>query len=68
MANKSPVALLNGRQFFTSENVSRALPVILVPTLFIWGMVTIEGYASKSSLISILVLSAFLGLAALGQT
>lgn len=43
-------------------------PYLLVPALFAVGAITIDGYASKASIISLLVLSAFLGLASLGQT
>ncbi len=53
---------------FSPGALSRYLPVVLVPLLFVLGVLTIEGYASRSSLVSILVLGSFLGLAAMGQT
>ncbi len=56
------------RVVFSSGAVSRYLPVVLVPLLFVIGVLTIDGYASRSSLVSILVLSSFLGLASMGQT
>ncbi|GGL94820.1 ABC transporter permease [Nakamurella endophytica] len=52
----------------TGEQLSRYVPVALVPLLFLAGVVTIEGYASRSSVVSLLVLSSFLGLASMGQT
>lgn len=56
------------RSVLSPDALNRYLPVVLVPLLFVLGVVTIEGYASRSSLVSILVLSSFLGLAAMGQT
>jgi ribose transport system permease protein len=44
------------------------IPYALVPALALIGAATIDGYATKSSLISLLILSSFLGLASLGQT
>ena len=44
------------------------IPYLLVPMLFGIGAATIPGYASKSSVLSLLVLSSLLGLASVGQT
>jgi ribose transport system permease protein len=44
------------------------VPYLLVPALFLVGAATIEGYSSHSSILSLLVLSSFLGIASLGQT
>lgn len=44
------------------------VPYLLVPALFAVGAVTIEGYSSHPSIVSLLVLSSFLGIASLGQT
>ncbi len=44
------------------------VPYLLVPALFAVGAASIEGYSSHSSIIALLVLSSFLGIAALGQT
>ena len=44
------------------------IPYLLVPLLFAVGAATIQGYASKDSLLSLLLLSSLLGLASLGQT
>jgi ribose transport system permease protein len=43
-------------------------PYALVPALFVIGAVTIQGYASVSSVKSLLVLASLLGLATVGQT
>jgi len=45
-----------------------AIPYALVPILFAIGAGTIPGYATRSSLLSLLVLSSLLGLACVGQT
>lgn len=45
-----------------------ALQVAILAGLFAYGAVTLEGYSSKRSIYSMLVLAAFLGLAAAGQT
>jgi ribose transport system permease protein len=50
------------------QALSRYVPIALVPLLFILGVMTIDGYATKSSMVSILVLASFLGLASMGQT
>jgi ribose transport system permease protein len=44
------------------------VPYLLVPGLFFVGAATIDGYSSHSSILSLLVLSSFLGIASLGQT
>jgi ribose transport system permease protein len=44
------------------------VPYLLVPALFLVGAATIDGYSSHSSILSLLVLSSFLGIASLGQT
>src|ERR1700727_1479134 len=44
------------------------VPYLLVPVLFLVGAATIEGYSSHSSILALLVLSSFLGIASLGQT
>jgi ribose transport system permease protein len=51
-----------------SVPVSGLVPYLLVPVLFLLCAVTIDGYLSKSSVISLLVLASLLGLASLGQT
>jgi ribose transport system permease protein len=45
-----------------------AVPYLLVPVLFAIGATTISGYATKPSIISLLILSSLLGLASVGQT
>ncbi len=45
-----------------------AVPFLLVPILFVIGATTISGYATKPSIISLLILSSLLGLASIGQT
>lgn len=44
------------------------VPYLLVPALFLVGAATIDGYSSHSSILSLLVLASFLGIASLGQT
>jgi ribose transport system permease protein len=56
-------ALLGRRTFLIG-----LVPYLLVPALFVVGTITLEGYSSHSSIVSLLVLSSFLGIAALGQT
>ena len=51
-----------------AANFTNALPYILVPVLFILSVIFIPGYFSKSSIISLLILSSLLGLSSLGQT
>src|SRR6185437_2359742 len=51
-----------------AANFTSALPYILVPVLFILSVIFIPGYFSKSSIISLLILSSLLGLSSLGQT
>jgi ribose transport system permease protein len=48
--------------------VTRLVPYVLVPVVFLVGVATIQGYASKSNIVSLLVLSSLLGLASIGQT
>lgn len=48
--------------------LTRLIPYALVPIVFAIGAGTIQGYAGKSNLLSLLVLSSLLGLAAIGQT
>lgn len=48
--------------------VTRALPYILVPALYLLSLIFIPGYFSKSSIISLLTLASLLGLSSLGQT
>lgn len=45
-----------------------ALPFVLVPVLFVIGALTFPGYASRPSIVSLLILASFLGLASVGQT
>jgi len=54
--------------FITTANLTRALPYMLVPGLFLLSLAFIPGYFSKTSIISLLILSSLLGLASLGQT
>jgi ribose transport system permease protein len=51
-----------------AANFTSALPYILVPVLFILSVIFIDGYFSKASIISLLVLASLLGLSSLGQT
>lgn len=44
------------------------LQIVALLALFLYGVATISGYASKSSLMAMLILAAFLGIAAGGQT
>ena len=44
------------------------LQIVLLGALFLYGSSTIDGYSSRSSVFSMLVLASFLGLAAAGQT
>jgi ribose transport system permease protein len=44
------------------------LQIVALIVLFVVTAVTVSGFLSKSSLYSVLVLAAFLGLAAAGQT
>ncbi|HUC24205.1 MAG TPA: ABC transporter permease [Streptosporangiaceae bacterium] len=58
-----------GRRIDISRTLLISLiPYSLVPILALIGAATIDGYATKSSLVSLLILSSFLGLASLGQT
>jgi ribose transport system permease protein len=55
----------------TATRLSRETPivqVIILVAIFIYGAATLQGFSSLSSIKSMLLLSAFLGLAALGQT
>lgn len=67
-AAAGPVVAERARRSVSATTLATYIPVALVPLLFLLGVLTIEGYASKSSLISLLVLSSFLGLASMGQT
>jgi ribose transport system permease protein len=51
-----------------AANFTNALPCILVPVLFILSVAFIDGYFSKASIISLLILASLLGLSSLGQT
>jgi ribose transport system permease protein len=51
-----------------AANFTNALPYILVPVLYILSVIFIDGYFSKASIISLLILSSLLGLSSLGQT
>ena len=44
------------------------LQIVALVALFIWGAATIDGFSTETSIDSMLVLAALLGLAALGQT
>lgn len=44
------------------------VPFALIPVLFLVGVATIEGYATRPSVMSLLVLASLLGIASLGQT
>jgi ribose transport system permease protein len=44
------------------------LQIVALAALFIYGIATITGYASKPSLMSLFILASFLGIAAGGQT
>jgi ribose transport system permease protein len=44
------------------------LQVIAVLALFAWGTIALDGYETKPSILSMLVLASFLGIAAAGQT
>lgn len=48
--------------------ISRAIPLLLLVGLFIVGTLMIEGYMTRRTIMSMLVLASFLGLAAMGQT
>lgn len=52
----------------TAAQLTRALPYILVPALYVLSLIFIPGYFSKLSIISLLILSSLLGLSSLGQT
>jgi ribose transport system permease protein len=52
----------------TATQVTTALPLILVPALFVLSMIFIPGYFSKVSIVSLLILASLLGLSSLGQT
>ena len=55
----------------TATRLSRETPivqVIILAAIFFYGAVTLQGFSSLTSIKSMLLLSAFLGLAALGQT
>ncbi len=51
-----------------ASTIPQVAPYALVPILFGVGAVTIDGYATKSSLISMLIVAILLGLASVGQT
>jgi ribose transport system permease protein len=66
-SERRPTAALRA----TATRLSRETPivqVIILVAIFIYGAVTLQGFSSMSSIKSMLLLSAFLGLAALGQT
>jgi len=65
---RQPVGVPNNLTAVVAANFTRALPYILVPVLFILSVIFIPGYFSKSSIISLLILSSLLGLSSLGQT
>lgn len=55
----------------TIRRLSTRLPflqILAVVVLFLIGMATIDGFATKNSVLSMLVLASFLGIAAAGQT
>lgn len=51
-----------------SHQLFNMIPYALVPALFVVDAVLISGYASRSSLMALLVQSSLLGLASIGQT
>jgi ribose transport system permease protein len=65
---RQPVGAPNNLTAVVAANFTRVLPYILVPVLFILSVIFIPGYFSKSSIISLLILSSLLGLSSLGQT
>jgi ribose transport system permease protein len=48
--------------------LARATPLLLLVGLFIVGTITIDGYTTRRTILSLLVLASFLGLASMGQT
>ena len=67
-AARRPAGAPNNLTAVVAANFTSALPYILVPVLFILSVIFIPGYFSKSSIISLLILSSLLGLSSLGQT
>jgi len=67
-AARQPAGAPNNLTAVVAANFTSALPYILVPVLFILSVIFIPGYFSKSSIISLLILSSLLGLSSLGQT
>ena len=55
----------------TALRLARDTPIVqfaILAAIFIYGAVTLDGFSSATSIKSMLLLSAFLGIAALGQT
>lgn len=68
VAVDAPGGRRDGRGWSNANTLVAIVPYLLIPVLFALTALTIQGYATKSSIISLLVLSGFLGLASLGQT
>src|SRR5665213_2625121 len=67
--NVSPISFVSRLVRFNSKTRELAIPQIAsVLLLFVFGAVMIQSYATKSSIISMLIIASFLGLAAAGQT
>jgi ribose transport system permease protein len=65
---EAPARPAGGTSRLRGVPLSGLVPYALVPVLFLLCAATIDGYLTKSSVISLLVLTSMLGLASLGQT
>jgi ribose transport system permease protein len=55
-------------RLLATQRTLPVLQIVALVALFVWGAATIDGFSTETSIDSMLVLAALLGLAALGQT
>jgi ribose transport system permease protein len=55
-------------RLLATQRTMPVLQIVALVALFVWGAATIDGFSTETSIDSMLVLAALLGLAALGQT
>lgn len=68
IAESPAVQRLYSRAALSRAVSVQTLPYLMVPVMFLLLVLTIDGFVSKSSIVSLLILSSLLGLASLGQT
>ena len=56
------------RSMLTPEALTKYVPAILLPVLFIVGILTIDGFATRGAITNLLILASLFGIASIGQT